>query len=399
MPGLLDTLKSVGFLAPLGKDFSDFADELNREKEQGVFNELLGNAVEHIKNNFTTSPGVTLSSTTTIPRVSSLDGLMPKSTPEKISMGQPNLGPTKLSLGTPTPGQDITTKLPTQTYAELSPIEQKRKNQEQIANILLRSPEFKDMDPNVIKNALAGLQGLAGATETPIPEYKYEHFGPKDTIIRTNTATGETTEIQKGKEPIKYTAEKNYVAQKDYPEFGVKKGQQIAGRYVENDDGSLGEFQPMGKPGYKPSTKTTEPPIPEPYKGYSKDFQFAQTGLETVKALRQQIYNANNAPKTSMATGTAGKKVIDVTKDGKMEQMTPEAATAYKNQLVAKYRPGAEKILKNLKIDGFVKKIFDYAKQKGITKVQAAQAYIEANDWLDDDQKQAIQIYAELSDQ
>jgi hypothetical protein len=136
----------------------------------------------------------------------------------------------------------------------------------------------------------------------------------------------------------------------------------------------------------------------EPYKGFSKDLSEGVSGLNEIKALKNQIYNSQNVyAKADSQKGTP--ELISVSTSTGVKAMSRPEATAYKNQLVAKYQAPLLKAIKSTKAYDYLQPIYKYAKQKGITKMEALQKFEEANPNMTDAQKAALEPYFEMSDQ
>lgn len=394
MPSLLDTLKSVGMLSPLGQDFKSFANNLISDQEQNKFNQILSHAANMIEQNV--QPTSYLD--TTIPHVapSKLSDLMPNSKEGQITLSGPTEYKSTETPGVTLPGEGAKGKTP--IYSEMMPEEQNKKNLDQLANFMIKSSGLKSISPEQLKNSLLGLEQLVKANTPQQADYTFQHFPQNDTVVKINKNNpNDITVIQKGKPEQRLENVSNYVATQDYPDFGIKKGQQVRGGF-QLDQNNNRTFVPLGKPGYKPSAPKTPSEKEQPYKGYSEDYGSIMSGANTIENFANQIQNA--VPKSSSNLNLAGLKTIHVTlPNGQLKEMTPEQATAELQNLKSKYLRTNIAMAKRIGLWKGINRINLDIKKGGISPQIAIDAFMQNNPGLNEDYKDIIKNYFQLKGQ
>lgn len=207
MGSLASSLRKANYLQDAGTAFKSILHQNEVDRDQESFNQMLGKAVEGIRNNLgvTTEPSESdkagLPSTSrlsefvpgnglgqldnqTPPEASGLQGIYPSIAGNGSIPGMVNNAPPDVrslnDLANVRLGQKP------DRYAEMGPIAQRKKNLGLIADVLTKSMGLKNLDPNKLNQALQALQLTSDASQTDIPTLKTTAEDPTKRIVQTD---------------------------------------------------------------------------------------------------------------------------------------------------------------------------------------------------------------------
>ncbi len=217
MPSIAESLRKVGYLHPMAQGFKEFADQMQQEREQEDFNKTLSAAFDQMKSNLKVEEDYAPQKT------SALRDLMPQGT--RV---------TALS-GALTGGADqqvpIEEARKVKSYTQMTPQEQLMRNKQLVADMAVKLLGMKHLPQGVANQGLQALQMGAEAYQQPIPTHSLKAIPAGGTLtdIETDPITGEIKSkvVAEGMPKKEQLTLKGQEAEKDYPEFGIRKGEKV----------------------------------------------------------------------------------------------------------------------------------------------------------------------------
>jgi len=241
MPSIADSLKGAGYLGDVGDAFKKILLKSKQDSEQEQFNQTLGDAFKQMQDTIRPT-GQDVNSVQSGAGYTRLNEFKPQgqgyaaATNETLPESQYPMNPQA-----PRSLNDIAnlrTAPAVKSYGEMSPAEQQKYHMGILADTMMKSEQFKNLDPALKERMLKSLQMKAESIEPNVPTSELKAFKTDENIYNiSKDKTGATTYqmIKSGQQKPKYSAASTIKADEDDPQGRYKKGDDIVVKMDEND--------------------------------------------------------------------------------------------------------------------------------------------------------------------
>jgi hypothetical protein len=240
MPSIADSLKGAGYLGDVGDAFKKTLLKFQQDKEQEQFNQSLGDAFKQMQDVIRPT-GEDVNSQQTGSNATRLSEFMPQGMGNNVLPESQNTNNTPQAPKSLNDIANLRTSAPVKAYGEMSPAEQQKYHMGILADTMMKSEQFKNLDPKMKERMLQALQMKAQSIEPDVPTSKLQAFKTdEDLYLEKTDKSGGTSysKMKSGQAKPKLSSSSTIQAQEDDPQGRYKKGDDIVVRLDENDPDS-----------------------------------------------------------------------------------------------------------------------------------------------------------------
>ena len=312
MPSIADSLKGAGYMGDVGDAFKKILFKSKQNSEQEQFNQTLGDAFKQMQDTIRPT-GEDVNSIQSGPGSTRLTEFQPKGM--AAGAGAPQETNDPMNPQAPKSLNDIAnlrTSASVKAYGEMSPAEQQKYHMGILADTMMKSEQFKNLDPAMKERMLKSLQMKAESIEPNVPSSQLKAFKTDEDLYNiTKDKTGATTykKVKSGQQKPKYSAASTIKADEDDPQGRYKKGDDIIVKLDENDpdnkvyvgraDTTTKDVQKENAETRKEQLKVSQAELGLKIKTFNENMKqkdpkvILQSGKETLDAINEQLKQTN----------------------------------------------------------------------------------------------------------